>query len=861
MNCITRLRACAWLPTARPLLGDRRPTADDKAARCALAPRALRAMLPIFIFGAAQPFAHAASISPPTSAANADQTPHGEASGGAGSGDTISGEDRSASSLAAVSGKPGAVDVQSLSTIRVTGTRSYADEHQLPQTTESVTARQVTQAINAVNTEDALKYLPSVLVRKRYIGDTQAPMATRTTGINASARSLVYADGVLLSALLNNNNQNGSPQWFMVSPQEIERIDVMYGPFSAAYPGNSYGAVAEMTTRMPTKFEAGIDVVGAVQHFGLYGTSADKSAQQYSATLGDRSGKMAWWLSANHLDSFSQPITFATLGQSTAPTGFGLPVVNGAYADRDRTGGAIQVLGAGNFIHTVQDNAAFKLSYDFTPTLNATYSLGYWQNNSKARAQTYLSTAAGAPYYGAGDNSHVNIGGYDYSASSIASRFSSNNLEQEHLMQSLNVKSATQGHFDWNLIVSNMYYLQDLSRLSTGVYPGWVSGGPGRTTDMKGTGWTTVDLKGTWRPQGIKGDHIASFGAHYDQFKLVSPTFTTANWASGGGGALFSNALGVTRTSALWLQDVWRFVPAITATLGGRYEMWRASDGLNYSIGSNGVPVSINQPGMTKTGFSPKASLRWDVDDTWSVTGSFGKALRFPTVGELYQSVQTGSTFMQANPFLAPENVLSSELAIERDTGQSKLRLSVFDEHVSNALISQTSNIAGYSTPVSFTQNVDKTRETGVELAGQLDNVVVKGLSLSGNVTYVRARILEDSGYVPTAPGSTAVGKQTPYVPTWRATLVATYRPDDKWTFTAAARYSSRVFATVDNSDINPNTYQGFQSFLVLDARIHYQFDKHWGAALGADNLNNRKYYLYHPFPQRTIYAELKYTY
>ena len=44
-----------------------------------------------------------------------------------------------------------------------------------------------------------------------------------------------------------------------------------------------------------------------------------------------------------------------------------------------------------------------------------------------------------------------------------------------------------------------------------------------------------------------------------------------------------------------------------------------------------------------------------------------------------------------------------------------------------------------------------------------------------------------------------------------------------------------------------------------MDARVHLQLDKHWGAALGVDNLNNRKYYLFHPFPQRTFYAELKY--
>ena len=36
--------------------------------------------------------------------------------------------------------------------------------------------------------------------------------------------------------------------------------------------------------------------------------------------------------------------------------------------------------------------------------------------------------------------------------------------------------------------------------------------------------------------------------------------------------------------------------------------------------------------------------------------------------------------------------------------------------------------------------------------------------------------------------------------------------------------------------------------------------EKHAKAA-GIDNLNNRKYFLFHPFPQRTIVAELRHTF
>lgn len=90
-------------------------------------------------------------------------------------------------------------------TIIVTGERP-APLEQPPATTEGLDAARLGETVNAVNVEDSLRYFPSLLVRKRHIGDTQAPLATRTSGVGASARSLIYADGVLLSSLIGNNN-------------------------------------------------------------------------------------------------------------------------------------------------------------------------------------------------------------------------------------------------------------------------------------------------------------------------------------------------------------------------------------------------------------------------------------------------------------------------------------------------------------------------------------------------------------------------------------------------------------------------------------------------------------------------------
>lgn len=113
----------------------------------------------------------------------------------------------------------------------------------------------------------------------------------------------------------------------------------MYGPYSATYPGNSYGAVTEITTRMPKQFEAGAKLNTASQYFSQYGTDDRYPATQASINLGNRAGDGVWRVSANHLSSFSQPVTYLTANAS--------PALVGTYPDRNRTGAPIQVIGAG----------------------------------------------------------------------------------------------------------------------------------------------------------------------------------------------------------------------------------------------------------------------------------------------------------------------------------------------------------------------------------------------------------------------------------------------------------------------------------------------------------------------------------
>src|SRR6185436_18534467 len=230
----------------------------------------------------------------------------------------------------------------------------------------SITAAKAHETVNLIDTEDAVKYLPSVFLRKRNNGDTQATMATRTWGVGSSARSLVFADGVPLTALIANNNTIGAPRWELVAPSEIERIDMMYGPFSAAYAGNSMGAVMEITTRLPQKLEGSITQTQALQQFNQYGTKNTYGTAQTTGDVGVRFGKLSIRASGNYQNSNSQPLGYITSASFPAGT-------TGGYPEKNKLGAAANILGASGQLHTDMTNAKIKAAYDITPGIRAAY--------------------------------------------------------------------------------------------------------------------------------------------------------------------------------------------------------------------------------------------------------------------------------------------------------------------------------------------------------------------------------------------------------------------------------------------------------------------------------------------------------
>ena len=726
---------------------------------------------------------------------------------------------------------------RALEAVVVTAPRSWLDPN-LPTTVESRTIEQLREQ-NFVSVEDALKHMPATTLRKRYIGDRNALIGGRSSSELQAPRGLVYADGYLLSQFLGQFN---APRWNVVAPEELARVDVLYGPFSALYPGNSLGTTVVMTTRQPQRFEGSARVQYFTQEFEDAGLVDSYGGHQESAWLGSKAGVLSYTISANRLKNRSQPMQYLSLQKPWTGSGVATPVT-GAVSAIDPSGRPWYLAGpVGNAIEdNTQEQVKLRFGVDFSASIYGEVLYTDWQNQGKRNGRSLLRDAAGNPVYAG----LVSIDDIRYSIP--AGSFAPQNVEERHGMFGVTLK--TRHRTGWNAsAVATLYDIRtDLTRTASGIPPEAQAGGSGTRADNGGTGWKTLDLQSTYTPTKNEA-HALAFGYHVNHYHLQSRTFATSDWRHGEAEIPLSAFAGKTSVQALFAQDTWTLSPRWLTTLGMRYEEWRATDGRRES-----TAISLPYADRRDSAWSPKASVSFLPDGDTLLRLSVGKGVRFPTVAELFQGTIVGNSLVNNNPALQPERALAKELMLERSfilgQGGGTLRASLFEDDVRDTILSQTNTLVLPN--VTNMQNIGRVRTRGLELSVQASDVVLRGLDLSGNLTLAHSKILDN------ANNPATVGKRWVRVPRVRANLVGAYRVNERWTGSAAVRHSGRQFSTLDNSDSNPNTYGGTASYTVWDMKLRYKMTRQVEAALGIDNLFNRKYYAFHPYPGRTVFGEL----
>ncbi|RNF82553.1 TonB-dependent receptor [Montanilutibacter psychrotolerans] len=695
--------------------------------------------------------------------------------------------------------------------------------------------RRVEQA-NIVGSEDLLRLAPNLTLRSRYIGDRNALIGGRSNSTATGSRALVYVDGLLISDLLGATFN--PPRWGMVNPAEIASMDVLYGPFSAELPGNSMGTTVQITTRYPRAMAATAEAQWFSQSYrDDYGLDDDFRGHRLGATLGQGRAGWRWFVAASALDTHSQPMGYATPSAylDDAAT---LPPVHGAIGDIDPDGRARVILGATGIEHTRQSNFKAKVGVDLGDAATLELVLGHWRNDYDRRAISLLRDASGAPVYAGRwrlpDGRGIRIGD---------ATFSPQRGSERHRQAALSVTWQLDPAWSLQAIASD-YRIAD-NTLRNAVLPPDIAaaGGAGTVSHGDGTGWNTLDLK----LDGQLGAHRVRVGLHGDHYALRQQVFATDDWRDGDAVRRSSVFGGKARTLAAYVQDHWRFASAWELGVGARFERWRAFDGVRGS-----AATTLHYPQRAISAWSPKLSLARELGMDWSVRMSAGKAVRFPTVSELFQGTVSGNTIVNADPHLRPEVAYARELSLLGHVGDGQVRISAFEDDIRDSLFTQL-NLSVTPT-VSTIQNVGRVRNRGLEFAGEWQRLGIEGLELSASLAFNRSRILANPGF------PTSEGRHAPRIPRQRAAAMLSYRPDDVWRFSLAGRYSGRQWNNLDNSDRHPDTFGGTSRFTVFDVKLTRRLAPGLSLGLGIDNVGDRRAFVFHPYPRRTLLLELRYS-
>ncbi len=715
---------------------------------------------------------------------------------------------------------------------------------------------------NAQTTEEVLKYQPSLQIRQRYIGDPNGVLGIRGADMFSTARNMVFADGLPLHNQLQATF-NGAPRWSMVGPNEIDSVDIVYGPFSAEYSGNSIGGVVNIKTHMPMKEEYYMEGSYFVQPWKYQGKDAgtfDGHRQYFS--FGNRFDDLSVLLSYNRLDAESQPMSYFIDNTGLKnPTGSETSV-NGGVPVLDPRGKPSIIYGDTGPERVRTDLVKLKLGYDITPDLEMIFTGSFEERTRRTEfLRNYLIDATGKPVYGGSavfNGSVFNV---------LNSNFGSSEDHRQTMQVGLQFKGAITDTWNIDSTVSYLDVFTD-NRASAFNSPNDTSGTAGQVQVFDDFNWVNYDLKlDTKELFGLKEVEFLG-GYHYDNYNLNFKQFKLADYSNDvrDDEDLSRRNQGETMTNALFGQLSYHFMPDWDLTLGARYEWWSGENGVAGGKDEANNPILTALKDRDAEAISPKASLGFEPDN-WKFRYSFGRAYRFPVIAELYQNLGSPTSITNANAGLDPEDGWHHNFMIEYGLPDGYVRVNVFRDDIRDTI--QSVRTAANGITRSSFQNIPATSTTGVELVYDQQRVLGSDFDLNFNATWMDA-IVEDGGPLrdfTEADGTNTefnlTGKQRIRLPEWRFNVFTTYHINQVWDVSMAGRYTNDSFNDIDNKDTVNGVFGSQDGYFFLDFKTNYRFqnnilgkDTKSRVSFGINNLTDETAFVFHPYPQRTFFIE-----
>lgn len=724
--------------------------------------------------------------------------------------------------------------------------------------TYTINAEDVKTKVNATTVEDTIRYAPGVLIRKRFMGDPNGTLGIRSSNSFQTAHSMVYADGMPLHNPLRTT-YSGAPRWSMVSPSEIDSAEVLYGPFSSQYSGNSMGGVINLITKMPEKFEAQMDATGMFQTMHRSGRNETLMGYKTFISAGDRFDKFSVWASYNRFENEGQPQTVNAAALSTAAGG---TAVTGGEGYQTTTGAPAIAYGDIGVAQQTTDLFKAKFAYDFTEELQGRFTIAYEDRVGKVDdPNTLLRDAAGNKVWGGGTAAGLSTStNYRTAAGRFAvpgSVFSVSDSQRQALNYGLGLKGKISN--DWSIDTTASFYDAFKDRtISSNLNPSHpLNQNKGQISDEK-PWWATYDLK--LATDKFMGRNDLSFmgGYQFNHASLNLDVYDTNNYTAGTVGARTNDSGGATQTNSAFSQLEWRFLPDWSIMAGGRFDHWQALDGHVRTFGAtNNIQ---NYADRDASRVSPKASLEYS-PDKWTFRYSFSKAYRFPIAEEMFASLSRLNSITTAAPGLGPEDGYFHNFMTQYDIPRGYVRANIFFDQINNEINNTSVTINGQTT-TTF-QPIDKTEAIGVDLTYQQNEVFNLPVDLMANTTIMDKRIIEHNPIG--ANSANYTGKLWDRLPRLQINGSATYHITRPWAASVGVRYRSDSYQTLTNTDTAANVMGGTDESTFVDLKTSYQLPINpklkSTITAGIDNVFGANAFENHPYPQRTYFvsASLKY--
>ncbi len=712
--------------------------------------------------------------------------------------------------------------VEVMQKIVVTATRTERNPDDVPASITIITKEDIKKQ-NIQTVDEALAQVPGAFDRRsKGWQDTLANVNLRGFPADNQKRTLVLLDGQNISTAYTN-----SVAWTSIPVENIERIEVIRGPFSALYGGSAMGGVINIITKTAKKLEM-------LAHGG-YGTY---DSWTYYLGAGDR-----LWDKVSIQGGFNFRSTAgyaSNLVTKMASKGAASPKVTGWIPTTTNTGSATNIIGdsGDNFWNDYSING--KISWDIAAGHKVTFStLASYYTYGYDKFHTYLTnTATGAPV----TTGTVGLVGTNTKFTGLTEgAFLSGNGRQRTQVYNLtsehSLTDTTKLKFHGGLVNQPENWYTTPSATAT------FSSGAGTLSTTPSRNWVgELQLD-----QAIGKKQMWVGGLSYNTGWSFTQNLNLNSWRDPGTqGSLSYTGGGRDRNVGIFLQDEIAWHPMFSTVAGLRLDWWETYGG--YHMQSAGAPI-VRLASRSQTAVNPKIAFLFRPLEWMSWRSSVGTAFRAPNIYELYTTWKSSTgTLYKSNPNLNPETTLSWEIGTTLKPFKKTTFTATYFENYVNDLIYRTSDPSDPTGKTQINENAAKATIRGVEL--EINQKLWSWLEVFGNTTLLDARI-NDNPYNPAS-----VGKKITYVPRQQFNFGVTV---NYWKIKAnlSGRYASKLMSTDTNSNVVNNVYGSYDPFFTLDSKVIFSPVKYADVSFAVDNMLNREYFYYYRTPGRTFWTQV----